>query len=132
MFIFTSNYCVAMDSKVENLIALHLGIGKKIKFDWCVNGLYYFDTANIEHVKKTQDNIADYDKTDESKSSYTGYFFVSTVVKNKKYFSWREMEGVDNARLLQGRIGWTASQDYNQYLISNEINNCTPTVGGIY
>ena len=57
----------AMDSKVEYEISMHLGRHKNIKFTWCGNGLYYFDTAKIGHVKTPQDEITDDDKTDKSK-----------------------------------------------------------------
>ena len=63
----TSKYCFTMDSKVEYEISMHLGRHKNIKFTWCENGVYYFDTAKIGHVKTPQDDITDDDKTDKSK-----------------------------------------------------------------
>ena len=105
----TSKYHVTLDSEVKNVIVVHLGRNQNIKFNQCVNGLCYFDNDDIGHVKTPQDEIIDDYKTDKSKSSVTNYSFLSTVVTNKEYFSPREIEGADNARLLQGRLGWTAN-----------------------
>ena len=119
MSAFTSNYRVTVDSKVEDAIVVHLGSNKSIKFTWCGNGLYYFDTADIGHMKTPQDNINDDDKTDKSKIPVTVYSFLSKAVTNKYCFSQREIEGADNVRLLQGRILWPENQDYKIYLIFN-------------
>ena len=55
------------------------------------------------------------EKIDKSKNSVTGYSFVFTVAANKEYFTQRKIEGSDNARLLQGGIGWRDYQDYKRY-----------------
>ena len=54
MSIFTSKYCVTIDSKVEDAIVMHLVINQNIKFTQCGNGLYYFDTTDIGQVKTPQ------------------------------------------------------------------------------
>ena len=65
-----------------------------------------------------QYKITNNETIDKSKISVTGYSFVSTVATNKEYFTQPKIEGADNARLLQGRIGLPADQDYKIYLLS--------------
>ena len=43
----TSKYCVTMYSEVEYVIVVHLGRNRNIKFNWYVNGLYYFNNADV-------------------------------------------------------------------------------------
>ena len=76
-------------------------------------------------------DITDNEKIDKTKRSVTGYSFVSTVSANKEYFTQREIEGADNEQLQQGTIGWSVYQDYNIYLLLNQINNFNPTVDDI-
>ena len=82
----TEHYRVTMNSAVENSIVVHAGDGNKLKFLKCDRGLYYFDT--------------------KVKSSVTGYSFLLSVASNKLYYTRCEVQGADDARLLQGRIGW--------------------------
>ena len=78
-----SKYCVTTDSRFEDSIVVHLGRNQNIKFIRCVDILYYFDTADIGHMKTSQYEITDDEKTDKYKSSVMGYSFVSTAVANK-------------------------------------------------
>ena len=75
-----------MDSEVENSIIVHVGDGNDLEFLKCGRGLYYFDT--------------------KVKSLVTGYSFLLSIASNKLYYTRREVQGADDARLLQGRIGW--------------------------
>ena len=131
MSIVTSKYRLTMDSLVEDAILIHLQNDQEIKFTCCGHGLYYFDTANTIHVEMSKYNIIDNETIDKYKISATGYSFFSTVSINKKIFAQRKIEVVDNAWLLQGRIGWLSYQYYNRCLLSNLINNCNPTVDNI-
>ena len=81
-----------MDSAVENSIIVHVGDGNDLKFLKCGRGLYYFDT--------------------KVKSSVTGYSLLSSVASNKPYYTRREVQGADDARLLQVRIGYPSEADY--------------------
>ena len=49
----------------------------------------------------------------------------------KNGFTQRKIEGAYTTRLLQVRIGWTANQEYNTYLLYNQIYNCMPTGNNI-
>ena len=92
----TEHYRVTMDSAVENFIVIHVGDGNDLKFLKCGRGLYYFDT--------------------KVKSSVTGYSFLSSVARNKLYYTRREVQGADDARLLQSRVGWPSDADSSRGL----------------
>ena len=92
----------------------------------------YFDTANASPVETPEDKITNNEKIDKSKSSVTGYLFVSTIDTNKEHFTQQKTEGADNAKLPQVKKEWPSDQDYKIYLLSNQINNSNTTVDGIY
>ena len=100
-----------MYSAVENSIIVHVGDGNDLKFLKCGRVLYYFDT--------------------KVKSSVTGYFFLSSVASNKLYYTRREVQGADDARLLQGRIWWPSDSDYKQYIMKNCLKDCSTTADHI-
>ena len=111
MAYITENYRVTMDSAVENSIVVHVGNGNDLKFLMCARGIYYFDT--------------------KVKSSVTGYFCLSSVVSNKLYYNRLVFKGADDARLLQGRIGWPSDADYKQYIMKKCRKDCSTTVDHI-
>ena len=131
MSVFKSKYCVTMDSRVQDAITVKQENNQEIKFTHCNHVLYKFDTAKNIPVYTSKDKTTTNESIDISKSSVTGYSFVSTVSANKEHFTQQKTEGADNARLLQGRIGCPYGQDYKRYLPSNQINNCKPTVDKI-
>ena len=100
-----------MDSAVENYIVIHVGDGNDLKFLKCGRRLYYFDT--------------------KVKSSVTGYSFLLSVVSNTLYYTRREVQGADDAPLLQGCIGWPSDADYKQYIMKNCLKHCSTTVDHI-
>ena len=81
----TDHYRVTMDSAMDGAIVIHTE-KSRLKFVKCGHGLYYHDT-NYNH-------------------NDTGYSFLSSVAHNKLYYTRREVQSADDARLLQGRIGW--------------------------
>ena len=52
-------------------------------------------------------------------------------MSNKLYYTRREVQGADDARLLQGRIGWPSDADYKQYIMKNCLKDCSTTVDHI-
>ena len=111
MSYITEHYRVMMDSAVEDSIVVHVGDGNDLRFLKCGRGLYCFDT--------------------KVKSSVTGYSFLSSVASNKLYYTRHEVQGVDDARLLEGRIGWPSDSDYKQYIMKNCLKYCLATVDHI-
>ena len=99
MAYITEHYRVTMDNAVENSIVVHFGDGNDLKFLKCGRGLYYFDT--------------------KVKSPDTGYSFLLSVASNKLYYTRREVQGADDARLIQGLIAWTSDADYKGYIMKN-------------
>ena len=85
-----------------------------LKFRPCSDGLYYFDTNTLK-----------------SKSTVTDYSFLETVKSNKEFFSSQEIQGADNARLLQRDIGWPSTEYFKQYIKKQLLNNCNVTVDDI-
>ena len=46
---------------------------------------------------------------------------------NKEYFSRREIEGADTARILQGRVGWPSQEEYKHMVNGNLLLNTAVT-----
>ena len=67
-------------------------------------GLYGFDTA----VNKLETIILGIPVTHTS--------FFSTVSKNKEYFSRQEIKGAENAREMQGQVGWPSDHQFKEAL----------------
>jgi len=60
------------------------------------------------------------------------YSFLSTTVRsNKEYFTKKEIQGADRARILQGDIAWPSTRDFKHYIADNLIVNCTVTVDDV-
>jgi hypothetical protein len=100
-----------MDSGVENAINVHVSNQDTLKFKQCGNGLYYYDTLARAKSKEPVDN----------------YSFLSTVAANKAHFITTEIQGAEDARVLQGRIGWPEDKHYKSIIISNQITDCKST-----
>jgi len=88
-----------------------------LRFEKCGHGLYFLDTT-----KTTPNN---------TNGTVIDYSFFSTVASNKEYFSRREIEGADTARLLQGRLGWPSTGQYKQLIENNLLVNTDVTADGI-
>ena len=94
---------------------VHVSEDNIIRFTKCGNGLYYFDTSTI---RNTNNNV-------------TEYSFLSTVKDNKAYFHKREIEGADNARILQQLLNWPSTQKIKEIIAGNQLRNCDITVDDI-
>ena len=66
-----------------------------------------------------------------SKHLVSNYSFLSIVVSNKQYFTRREIEQADKARILQAHIGWPATDDFKRLVSDNLLLNCDITVNNI-
>ena len=113
------NYRVTMDSTIENTIVVHMP-GHGLKFVGCGNGLYYLDISDMNTHK-----------VNASVSTYLPISLLNVANNNKAYFTRREVEGADLARLIQGRIGWPGDDEYKRIIGSGFIRNCKPTVDDV-
>ena len=52
-------------------------------------------------------------------------------MSNKLYYTRREVQGADDARLLQGRIGWLSDADYKKDMTKNCLKDYLTTVDHI-
>ena len=104
----TACYRVVMDSEAADALFVHVEEHKVLRFEKCGNGFYFLDT--------TKDT-----NTNEAVTDYSVSFF-STVASNKEYFSRREIEGADTARILQGRVGWPSQEEYKHMVNGNLLS----------
>lgn len=107
-------YRITMDTSTSPSITVHLTDDKQLVFTQCGSGLYYYDT--------TEDKI---------KSKVTNYSFLSTVSSNKDYFTCREIEQADAARLLQAQIGWPSTEHFKHIVKNNLLVNYEITADDI-
>ena len=112
---------LTMDSQVERAIILHLN-QEEIKFLECSDGLYYWDSSS----NKSKPSINIY-----SPSSTNNLSLTQTVAKNKEFFTKRDVQGADKARVLQSVIGWPSTTKFNHIINSNLINNCPINVDDV-
>ena len=111
-----NKFQITMDTTQERSMLVHVSNDTIIKFSECGNGLYYFDTSTIRNTNK---------------NNVTEYSFLSTVKENKTYFHKREIEGADNARILQQLLNWPSTQNFKEIIASNQLRNCNTTVDDI-
>jgi hypothetical protein len=107
---------ITMDTTKERAMLVHVSNDTIVRFSECGNGLYYFDTSTIHNL---------------TKNNVTEYSFLSTVKDNKAYFHKREIEGADNARILQQLLNWPSTQKFKEIIASNQLRNCNTTVDDI-
>ena len=110
-----NSFKISMDTTKERAMLVHVSEDNIIRFTKCGNGLYYFDTSTI---RNTNNNV-------------TEYSFLSTVKDNKAYFHKREIEGADNARILQQLLNWPSTQKFKEIIAGNQLRNCDITVDDI-
>ena len=56
---------------------------------------------------------------------------LSTVQANKEYYSESEIQGANNARLLQEQLAWPGTQTLKTYIKHSLINNNSVTIEDI-
>jgi hypothetical protein len=99
---------VTMDSSDEPAMFVHRLDGSTMKFREHASGLYVYK------CNATNDNI-------------TGYTMVSTVAKQKKLFSRREVKSADIARDLYRKLGRPDEVEFHDILKRNLIRDCPVT-----
>ena len=108
---------LTMDTHIDRAINLHYQ-EKLIQFRECVDGLYYWDSTTSEHNK--------------SKNTVTPYSsFVQTVASNQSFYSKRDIQGANKARLLQEQLAWPSDSAFERIINHNLINNSTVTIHDI-
>ena len=112
-----SEFRVTMDTDAATSIMVHINDNEVLEFKQCGSGLYYFDTDQDE-AKRSVTNVS---------QEVTNYSLLSTVKSNKSYFTRKEIEGADKARLLQAKLGWPSTADLKRYINNNLIINCPIT-----
>jgi len=94
-------YRVRMDSEQNNSIYVYISDTQYLEFTCLGRGLYCFDTVL---------------KPKTITPEHTCLF--STVAANKECYSLSEVQGAENARTLQGRIGWPSDTQFASALIN--------------
>ena len=82
---------VAMDSRVEKSISVHLGEGKVLNFLECDSGLYFYDTRN------------------DNNKNIVSYSAVQTVRENELFYTKSEIAKAKKAIRYQELIGWPST-----------------------
>ena len=76
----------------------------------------------LKHNKITSEIVHDYSQN---------VSLLSTVAKNKKIFTRREIQGAENAQKLQQSLGWPSTTTFKHYIQNNLIRNCGITLGDV-
>ena len=105
------HFRITMDMFQECCMLVHLYNGSTLKFHKCGDGLYYLDTSCVISTN----------------SSVSAYCFLQTVNSNKTFFTWHEIEGANNARLLQQHLWWPTDKTFKQIITTNQLQNCLCT-----
>ena len=109
---------VTFDSKASTDIILQLQGGSKYIFKQFQNGLYYYDTINVNHNQY-------------SKAELTDYIQLQTVKSNKQYFTTSKLKGADASRKYQEYLFYPGTKTFKHYVRNNLINNCSITVDDV-
>jgi len=105
-------YRVVMDTEQSNCITVLLSGSHCITFLKIGRGLYAYDTANKP----------------KSISETPHVCMFSTVAANKESYSLAEVQGAENARTLQARIGWPSDAQFKDALTApGTLYNCAIT-----
>ena len=60
--------------------------------------------------------------------SYLSHYFLSPMAEHRKHLTQCEVEGSDNAILLQARIGWSSDSLFKEVVSSGQSNNFAITL----
>ena len=109
---------VTFDSIMSKDIILQLQDGHKYVFKQFQNGLYYYDTLNVDHNQY-------------SKADLTDYLQLQTAKSNKQYFTTAEIKGADMSRKYQEYFFYPGTKTFQHYVRNNLINNCSITTDDV-
>ena len=113
---------ITMDSQVEKSIKVTTKEGQVYVFNQEKDGLYSYDMRKKKSNSKVIGNISN---ENELKSySKTNVSFLSTIKKNKKKFTKKEIEKADAARELQSTMGYIADSTLKKFIKNGLIDNC--------
>ena len=101
-----------MDSGNDQGITVTEEKGINLKFRKSRNNLYYFDTKKVQF---------------EGLSDQGNLCMISTVRRNKQYFTKKEVGLADAALALQEKLGWPSTQSLLKYLRDGHVINCPVT-----
>ncbi|GFH61249.1 gag-pol polyprotein [Chaetoceros tenuissimus] len=104
-------YHVKFDSKVKNEFYVRTDATTWLRFKCLSRGLYYVDMDNLN------DHIC----------SESHVLLFSTVKANKEFFSTAEIEGAENARILQQRLHYPSDAVLQEALDKNFITDTKVT-----
>ena len=107
-----SSYRVTMDTNTSPDILVHISPHMILHFRTLDTGLYFIDTDNIDH---------------HIQQVPTSTQLLTTVEQNKNNFTRRQVQGADDARVLQERLGWPATSRFIHYINNGHILNCPIT-----
>ena len=88
----------------------------KTSFKPCQDGLYYLDSTKINIAQLLPNQ---------------NFNLLSTVQANKEYYSKSEIQGANNACILQEQLAWPGTQTLKSYIKQSLINNNTVTIEDI-
>ena len=109
----TEKYCVTLDNETENATILHISSQHKIKSICGENGLYYFDTSNVDLSKLKH-----------------AFIFLTTVEANKALFSRRDVRKAEDALSLNRKINHPAEDKFERVVV-NKIRNNPVVIGDV-
>ena len=99
-------YQVTMDTAKVKAMIVYISKNKVLVFKEIGNDVYYHDIAG---------NVVDNDKYEYDCT------FLSTVSKNKEFYSKKEIKIADEVRNLQSNICWPSSSDLKSYITEGDI-----------
>jgi hypothetical protein len=104
---------ITMNTAVESTMHVHQADGTLMMFQEYKPGLYFYDAADSS--------------PNPSSKTKDAYLFLHTVADNKASYTWREIEGADQARDLYQKLGHPSEQEFNKILQNNFLRNCPVT-----
>ena len=110
---------LTMDTNVARAINLHIN-GVTLQFKECSDGLYYYNTKEASSSYSNPSNamvVTNYSPS-----------FVQTVHANKLLYNKRDIQGADQARLLQQQLGWPSNTAFARIINENLIHNSAVTI----
>ena len=104
------------DNLVDDKIYMTLPNKQRLVFAPCDRGLYFLDSSKLNSQPFTTN---------------TDYNLITTVQKNKEFWTQKEIQGAENARSLQEHLSWPGTTTLKHYITNNLINNTTVTTEDI-
>ena len=105
-------YRVTMDTKESNSITVFISATHCLPFLKIRQGLYAYDTAGSPKIISQRPHVC----------------MFSTVAANRESYSATEVQGAENARTLQARVGWPSDAQFKDALSApGTLHNCAIT-----